>query len=315
MPPSFQPLSFAEVVDGAATLYRRGFSTLVGTALLTTALSLALNVLFAAPLQGTVLPSVIGAVALAFAWGALTWQVSRLYTGHPVSVNGGMEAAATRLFPLLGAWLIAFVLYGLPVLAVQWLVSGMAARVIFSGRPAAMVLLLLPGIAYFAMFAIALALAFAIVPAVMVEGAAPWQAVARSFRLADGALGRVVAVVLVLMALNVLVLLGLMRAVGASGDPAAMTSFPVQLLVSIASTLLLPFTVGAAVLMYYDRRVRTEGLDLQTAADELAGIGAADEDADPELDGDVADEADAESGGDAEPGPAEVREEAPHASG
>jgi hypothetical protein len=315
MPLPFQPLSFAEVVDGAATLYRRGFSTLVGTTLLTTALGLGLDLLLAAPLRGTVLPSVVGAVVLAFAWAALTWQVSRLYTGHPVSVNGGLEAAATRLFPLLGAWLIAFVLYGIPVLWVRGLVWGMEARVALSGQTGAIFLLALPWLACLALFTLALALAFAIVPVVVLEGAGPWQAVARSFRLADQALVRVAGVALVIIALGFMVAMGLMWGAGWLGDPAAMASMPAQVLLSIVRALLLPFTVGAAVLMYYDRRVRTEGLDLQTAADELAGIGAADEDADPEIDDDVADEADAESGGDAEPGPAEVREHVPHASG
>lgn len=315
MPPPFTPLSPVDILDGAVALYRRGFATLAGTALLASALGLGLDLLLAAPLQGTVLPGLVGMVVLAFAWAALTSQVSRLYTGQPVSVNGGLEAAATNLFPLLGAWLIAFVLYGIPVLVAQRLVFGMGVRAGLSGGPAALVLLLLPGLAYLALFAIALSLAFAIVPAVVLEGAGPWQAVARSFRLAGDALVRIAALVLVVVALNFLVSMGLMR-MAAGSDPAAWAMSPALLLVDLARALLLPFIVAAAVLTYYDRRVRTEGLDLRMAADELAGGGAEEEDDDRE----PGDEVDAETDPgndpqadlDGEPDPAGERGEGPH---
>jgi hypothetical protein len=309
MPPPFTPLSFVDILDGAVALYRRGFATLLGTTLLASALAVGVDLLLARPLQGTVFPGVAWTVVLAFAWAALTWQVSRLYTGQPVSVNGGLEAAATSLFPLLGAWAIAFVLYGIPVLVAQRLVFGMGVRAGLSGGSGAMVLLALPGIAYLALVAVALSLTFAIVPAVVLEGAGPWQAVARSFRLAGDALVRVAALVLVFIALRFLVGLGLMRVAGGS-DPAALASSPALLLLTLARALLLPFMVAAAVLMYYDRRVRSEGLDLRMVADELAD-GAPEEGADdPEPGGEAAD-------GD-EPGPGEeshppdARDEAPH---
>lgn len=297
-----RPLSFGEILDGAFVLYRRGFSILLGTSVLASALAWVLDLLFSRPLHGTVVPTLIRMVVEAVAWAALTWHVSRLYTGHAVSVNEGLEAAGARLLPLLGAWLIAFVLYGVPLQLARGLVFGITVRAGLSGRSDAMVLSLLPWIGYLVILAVALALAFAIVPAVVLEGAGPWQAVARSFRLAREALVRIAALALLIIAIYLAISLGLTRMAGWSDDPAALGSLPGQMLLVGARTVLLPLAVGAAVLMYYDRRVRTEGLDLRTAADELMEEG-------------MGDEGDLESAGDAEPAPADAGEEARHPSG
>lgn len=274
MHPALKPLSFAEILDGAFVLYRRGFSTLAGTALLTAAVATAAGVLLSG---GAVVPSIVfSAVDLAVyavAWGALTWQVSRLYTGLPASVNDGLQAAGAALLPLLGAWLIALVLYGIPVFLAGRVVFRMGVRVGVEagGAPAGMLLMAIPALAYGALFVVSLALSFAIAPAVVLEGAGPWRAVARSYRLAGDAILRVGALALVVVALYVLLAQGLLTIGGWSGDPFAIASAPVQLILAGGRALLLPFAVGAALLMYYDLRVRTEGLDLEALADGLAG--------------------------------------------
>ncbi|HEU0301267.1 MAG TPA: hypothetical protein VFR37_17515 [Longimicrobium sp.] len=268
----FKPLSFAEILDGAFVLYRRGFSALLGTALLTGAVSAAAGALPSGTMAG-ILALVVKLVVYAVAWIALTWQVSRLYTGQSAPVNGGLQAAGASLLPALGGWLIAFVLYGIPVLLAGRVVFRMGVRVGMEGggAPGGVLLLVLPVLAYGALAVTALALAFAIVPAVVLEGAGPWPAVARSFRLAGEAFVRVGGLVLVAAALYILIALGLLRIGGWNDDPFAIASPTVQLLLAGVRALLLPFVVGAAVLTYYDLRVRTEGLDLQLAADGLAG--------------------------------------------
>jgi hypothetical protein len=274
MPPELRPLSFGEILDGAFVLYRRGFSTLVGTSLLASAVAVAASLLLSGDTVGTSLFfRVVDLAVYAVAWAALTWQLSRLYTGQPAPVDGGLQAAGANLLPVLGGWLIAFVLYGIPVLLAGRVVFRMGVRVGMEGGggTAGILLMAIPMLAYGALSVIALTLAFAIVPAVVLEGARPWQAVARSFRLAGGALVRVGALALVVMALNAVLTLGLLRMGGWTYDPQAMASVPVQLLLAGARALLLPFVVGAALLMYYDLRVRAEGLDLRMAADELAG--------------------------------------------
>lgn len=283
MPPALRPLSFGEILDSAFVLYRRGFSTLMGTALLASALAVAAGLLLSGATVGASLFSrVVDLVVHAVAWAALTWQLSRLYTGQPAPVDGGLQAAGANLLPLLGAWLIAFVLYGIPVLLAGRVVFRMGMRVGMEGggATAGMLLMAIPMLAYAALLVVALALAFAIAPAVVLEGAGPWQAVVRSFRLAGAAPVRVVALALVVVALNALFTLGLLRMGGWNDDPSALLSVPVQLVLTGARALLLPFVVGAALLMYYDLRVRIEGLDLQMAADELAGARRPAEDAD-----------------------------------
>ena len=43
-----------------------------------------------------------------------------------------------------------------------------------------------------------------------------------------------------------------------------------QVLAGLLRTLTIPFSLGATVLLYYDRRVRTEALDVQMMAESLA---------------------------------------------
>jgi hypothetical protein len=43
-----------------------------------------------------------------------------------------------------------------------------------------------------------------------------------------------------------------------------------QVLAQVAQTLTIPFSAGALVLLYYDRRVRSEALDVQMMAESLA---------------------------------------------
>ncbi len=279
--PFWKPLAFGEILDGAFVLYRRGFATLLGTAFILSTLGAGAHVLLGGPTGGTFLPSLIATVAWAFAWAALTWQVSRLYTGSPVSVNQGFEAAGARILPLMGALLIAFLLYGIPVNAAGGLVYGMGARAILEGPRGAIVLVIIPAVAYLGMTLLALALAFAIVPAVVVEGAGPWQAVARSWSLAGRAPVRVGALALVVFVMNALVAFAVTRLAGWPDPAAPAPSGGVLLaregLMVIGRSVLLPFMVASAVLMYFDLRVRTEGLDLQTAADEMAGEDVPDE--------------------------------------
>lgn len=270
---SLKPLSFGEILDGAFVLYRRGFFTLVATAVLASAVTAAASLLLSGPTPAaSIVLRLVGVVVYAVAWTALTWQVSELYAGRTVSVNDGVRAAGARLLPVLGAWLIAFVLYGIPVLLAGRVVFRMGVRVGVeaAGAPGGLLLMLVPALAYVALSLTALVLAFAIVPAVVLEGADPRQAVARSFRLAGSAPLRVAALAVVVVALNAVLSLGLLRMGGWTDDPLAIVSGPVQLILSGARALLLPFIVGAAVLMYYDLRVRAEGLDVQLAGDGLA---------------------------------------------
>jgi len=57
------------------------------------------------------------------------------------------------------------------------------------------------------------------------------------------------------------------------GDPDTLMAAQAvgQVLSQITRTLTFPFSIGTTVLLYYDRRVRTEALDVQMMAESLAG--------------------------------------------
>jgi preprotein translocase subunit SecG len=60
------------------------------------------------------------------------------------------------------------------------------------------------------------------------------------------------------------------------GDPDALMAAQAvgQVLSQLTRTLTFPFSLGAMVLLYYDRRVRTEALDVQMMAESLAAAPA-----------------------------------------
>ena len=61
------------------------------------------------------------------------------------------------------------------------------------------------------------------------------------------------------------------------GDPEKMMAIQGvgQVLSQLARTLTIPFSLGVTVLLYYDRRVRTEALDVQMMAESLPATPAA----------------------------------------
>jgi hypothetical protein len=118
---------------------------------------------------------------------------------------------------------------------------------------------------------------FAVLPAVVIEKVGPADSILRSFRLALGALPRVAGVVGVAFVIVFLPLIVVMAVTGgfqAFTDPGAVPSagsfWAQQVGNSLTSALTTPFMVAALVILYFDRRVRTEAYDVQLAADELA---------------------------------------------
>ncbi|HET6762073.1 MAG TPA: hypothetical protein VFH27_00340 [Longimicrobiaceae bacterium] len=247
-----RPLSFGEILDGAFTLYRRHFSTLALTSLMAQLPLMAvyvLQALVARPgMEGavaTMLVTLLVIPAAAFAYGlgrpALVRQASNAYLSEPVSREDGFAVGRTRFWTML----ITGILY---VIAV-WL---------------GFLFFIVPFFLLNIMF-------FASDQVVTLEGAMGPDALSRSAVLAKGAWGRIAGlwtvvsliVYMPVMALGIggILMLSSLTSTLSPGDVTAATA-AIQVGGALVGALVQPLMVVAMTLQYYDRRVRTEALDL-----------------------------------------------------
>lgn len=295
---NLRPLGFGEILDGAFTLYRRNFVTFALTALIPTALMMVVLVFMGVGMLaslasgdamtivssflgiGLVVTLLVGLLFLAM-YGALTRQASQSYTGHPTSVADGFSAGARSALPMLGSTVVAVILFFIAIMAVGIVIGIFTAMVGAMGIGILTVLVTI--LAFCAMAAVYLggiALLFAVLPAIVVEGKGPIDAISRSIDLARGALGRVVGLMLVTMVITYLPIMAVMLLTGSfaqitnPGTVPTTGQFAVQQVLSMGvGVLTTPFMVAVIVLLYYDRRVRTEALDVQMLTDRLAVAG------------------------------------------
>jgi hypothetical protein len=262
--PQLRPLTFGEILDGTFALYRRHFLDYVLTALIPTVPTIvawiALWLLLPKTQEGVDALSTAqlflvpySVVASLLIWGGITHMAAGAYAGERITWQQGLAAAWRRLLPLLGAVLLT------------------AAAVMVG-----LVLLVIPGILLFLMF-------FAIIPVVMLERRGPIEAMGRSRQLARAAWGRIFGVLLILVLIILIPSLAFGVAAGAMGMmDGAESGFAeglglgfvlMQLVSTLISALVTPLVPIGVLLLYYDRRVRAEGLDLEIATQRLATEG------------------------------------------
>jgi hypothetical protein len=291
--PALRPLSFGEILDGAFTLYRRNFVTFAVTALLpTAAMMIAMLVLgggflaamssgdpaamMGAAFGGLLLIVLVAVVGGLVMWGGLTHEASQSYTGHPISLGDGLRAGLRAALPLLGAFIVAGIAAMVAVMAAVFVMGIFVALLGMTGGVGTFVMVVL----MFAIYLTIIGLLFAVAPAVIVERAGPLEALERSFTLARGALGRVVGLMLVTIVITYLPWSAVMAVTGGFAqimNPQAVPStgqFITQQVLSMGVGILTtPFLTAVIVLLYFDRRVRTEALDVQMMTDSLAVAG------------------------------------------
>jgi hypothetical protein len=294
---NLRPLSFGEILDGAFTLYRRNFATFILTALIPTGILIAALVvlgggMFAAMASGdptSMLGAVLGAGLLVMVvaigsmlvmYGALAREAAQSYTGQPTSLGDGMRAGLGSALRLFGAGIVATVGFvvvmfglGLVMMVLTMILAQLGGAVAVLGT-----VLVFVGVA--AAYLAAIAMLFAVLPAVVVEGAGPIEALERSFELARGAVPRVLGMMLVTLLITYLPMMAVLAMTGGFAqmmNPDAVPSMTQlvtqQVLAMGVSILTAPFMVAVIVLLYFDRRVRTEALDVQMMADRLALAG------------------------------------------
>jgi hypothetical protein len=165
--------------------------------------------------------------------------VSDNYLGTQVTIGNAVRRALERFWTVLGAGLL----------------QGLA---VFLG----VICFIIPGFFCIAWY-------FAVVNVVMVEGKGASDALRRSHELARGSVGRILGT-LFLTGLVLAIVEGLIQAViGALigfGHPNPAIN---NIVGTVVNVLCFPFFTVMSTLLYYDLRIRKEGLDLQLMAKEL----------------------------------------------
>lgn len=296
--PNLRPLGFGETLDRAFTLYRTRFPLFVGTTFLTVvgvilagfAFSLLTGVVVAAipGVMGVIfmLLLLLGYAAVAMIpWAAVTRQAAQAYTGKPTSLGDGTSAGGGAAMTLVGASFVAFITAAVLML-LAFLVAYFLNLVVAALGIAALEIVVgfLTFLAVVAAFWLVGALFFAVVPAVVMEDKGPIEAVSRSLQLAQGALPRIGGVMLVSMIITYLPFLATIWLMGSTmpvpsnpmEDMAAYLRFIGFVTLAFWTLLVVtaPFLMSVIVVLYYDRRVRTEALDVQLMTERLGLAGA-----------------------------------------
>lgn len=291
--PQFRPLGFGEILDGAFTLYRRNLVPFLVTALIPTLALVGLIAVFGRGVFGAMAsndPALIarafgsmmllgfaGALVYIVMWGALTREAAQSYLGQPATVGDGMRTGVRKLLPILGAGIVIFIALFAAYMAVALIFLLIAGAGAASGIAAlGVVFTLVAAVVAAAAYLLVIALLFAVLPAIVVEDKGPIQAIGRSFDLARGALGRTVGLMLVTLVIVYLPIVAVLWLTGGFADaanpqgPSGGQFMAQQLLSTGVGVLTTPFMTAVIMLLYFDRRVRTEALDVQMAADRLS---------------------------------------------
>jgi hypothetical protein len=301
-----RPLTLGELLDRAFSLYRRHFWLFVGIMALPSLLALGFGVVMAVASPQPVTPESVAAgdadpaaiiggvvwfiiaiigmaavyfIAYAVALGATTVAVSELYMGRPITIRGAytpMRGKIGRLALLLilvtlrmfAAFFMVFI-----GAAVSGVVGAVAAPIL---APLFVLAAFLGAIAVWVWMMIRYAVA---VPVVVLEDETASAAISRSIDLTHGNLLRVFALLAFTMVITYAVLAifqGPFVFAGFMAGPESSTAFWLNLAGTITGSIGGAFTgplmIVAFAVLYYDLRVRKEGLDLQVMLANLNAV-------------------------------------------
>ena len=303
-----RPMNIGDLLDGAFTLYRKNFVTLVGIVAVATLPVLVIQLVagllllpleplltrpttssipgFTPPEVGSLLlggslflgGSLLGALASIFETGALAIFISEHYLGRQLNIQSAYAYALRRWTALLGMSLFLFFVYAALFLVVfipfgLLLFATAASR---SGDVLGMVAICVPCIllpvSVLAFFVLSVRWQFA-PQAIVIENRRPLDGLRRSWNLITGSFWRVAGINLVL---TILVTIISLSASFSLNFAAALV--PSVILVNVLNTLVtsalrmivLPLQFATLTLLYYDLRVRKEGFDLQLLSEQLA---------------------------------------------
>lgn len=263
------PMSVGDVLDGTFRLLRATWSTVAVVVLVAyvpievlRALIAPTNLTFGAS-QELPVGSALGFSLLTFlvsplVTGAVTWVVAERDRGTSIDWIEAYRAAGRRYLPLVGASVLTGLIAGALMLVV-------ALPLVLLGAVTVPVLGVLAAVVVGIVLVVALVgLLYVIVPAVMLEGLGPWQAIRRSVRLLRPRFWSVIGIVL-LAGLLILLVGGMLG--GVFGLVASVTG-PVGWVFAAVGGIVnqlvaIPLGANIALLVYVDARIRQEGYDLE----------------------------------------------------
>lgn len=292
-PPTLRPLSVADLIDEIFRLYRRNFGLFLAIAalpflpaviLLTVGLALLGSVVsrsrgeaftFTPAVTTGSLTLVLSGIAFVIAFpiltGGLAHAVAQRYLGRPTTVRASLQTGGRFFGRLLGGAL----LLGLAVLLVFCVPIGLVAGLALATGVAAWWALLFLAVPLAIVLAVWLIATWAFwTQAIVLEGTGILAGLRRSAQLVSGSRWRVIGIYLLLQVIQVVLVA--IPSTFASGLQAALPpniGLALSNLISTIFTMLLyPISLGTFTLLYFDLRVRKEGLDLALAAERLRGV-------------------------------------------
>ncbi len=298
-----RPLGVGEILDGAIAAMRRHWRVMLGLSAVVAALTQVLSVplkwallhdaldtsistsstgdpegdltVLAGAITSGGIEALITAIAVLVLSGILIAAVSRAVLGQPITAREAWDRARPRIPALLGVTgLVVLIVLGLTLACL-----GPGVLLAVAGAPTALVALaFVAGVPVLVVTVVYLYTALALAPAVVVLERAPVVAsLRRSRALVKGSWWRtfgilllvnVIAQVLAGILLTPFQLLSFFVAF-LSGDDANIYAIGPLLVTALgtilAATVTWPFTAVATALLYVDRRMRREALDLELA--------------------------------------------------
>jgi hypothetical protein len=301
-----RPLTLGELLDRSFSLYRSHFRTFVAIMAVPAVLGAGFALLLelvqgrslgppgARPTPADVIGMIGPVLALwvgilfylavhTVAVGATTAAVSELYMGREATARAGYDRVRSRIGRLLLVLVLTSLRLGAALFGPLVFAGAIGAVAIAATSRPAGGAALLAILVVFCCIVIALGLVVFLtlryclaVPAVVIESVAAGAAIRRSIALMQGNLGRGLVIVLfgfVIAQITALILQGpfLVGAYVAGPDTAAALSLRLMgaFAGAVGNAISTPLMSVALALLYYDARVRHEGLDLQIMLDTL----------------------------------------------
>lgn len=280
--PELRPLGTGELLDRAFRLYRNHFLTLVGIVAIVlvplTLLQIAMQAANTTMLQNStgadsnriMTLSLLSALVMIIVYlvqgsvpiAAVTRAVAGSYLGERVGTLDAYRKVGRRWLTVLGA---AVLISLLAIVAVIWLIIPCVGWLTGPGILTYLMLVISPLVA----------------PAVVLERRSATGAIGRSWNLTRERFWPVVGFMIVLTLLNLIFVVGpgllvtmltsFFMVSSNSLSSSLVASTVATSLVTLATSLLfVPFQLTATTLLYFDLRIRQEGLDLAVLASETS---------------------------------------------
>jgi hypothetical protein len=222
-------------------------------------------------IAGTVLSLLTTAIILPLVAGAISRIVAASYLGRTESAGDALRVLRRRGVALVVGWLLVHVIEFGPAIAVA---IGMVLVAVAAGAsgPGLVVLLLLSFLVALVWALMATVRLVAVSPAIVEEGLGPIKGIRRSVGLTRGRFWSYLGIVVV-SGLLASVLDGVLNTpsqiVGAIVGLDGVGWVIVAAGATVAQLVTTPFIAIVATLVYFDGRIRREGLDLEMMAAEL----------------------------------------------